>query len=79
MEARGEAVLVAIRVAKLTVDVVFQLQQQAHPRWSLDDHRSMPFIGFVEEFISRVRKTATIALPLPLLVNRRPPSTPTSK
>jgi hypothetical protein len=76
--ARGEAVLVAIWVAELTGDVVFQQLQQAHPQWSLDNHRSMPFIGFVEEFIYRGIKTAAIALPLPLLVNRRLPSTPTS-
>jgi hypothetical protein len=68
VEARGEGVVLAILDPDHAGDGVFPLHLQAQTRWSLDDHRSMPFIGDFEEFISGGRKPATIALPLPLLV-----------
>jgi hypothetical protein len=53
VEARGEGVVVDSWYAVFTGDVMFhQLHLQAQPRWSLDDHQSMPFFGEFEEFFS---------------------------
>jgi hypothetical protein len=54
VEARGEGVVAMSWDAVYSGDeMVFQqLHLQAIPRWSLDDHRSMPFSGEVKDFFS---------------------------
>jgi hypothetical protein len=53
VEARGEGVVAVSWDAVYSGEEVFQqLHLQSISRWSLGDHRSMPFFGEVEDFFS---------------------------